>query len=72
MSENLREFVAIAVATETGAMPCGACRQVLSEFGGPAGELRIIVAGENGPIRHYTISELLFEGFTPKQLQRSS
>ena len=69
VSENLREFVAVAIATETGAMPCGACRQVLSEFGGPAGELRVIVAGDNGPVRSYTISELLPEGFSPEQMQ---
>ncbi len=28
-----REFDAIAIATDTGAMPCGACRQMLAEFG---------------------------------------
>ncbi len=27
-----RKFVALAVATPGGAMPCGACRQFLSEF----------------------------------------
>jgi cytidine deaminase len=33
VSEGERQFTAIAVATANGGMPCGACRQVLSEFG---------------------------------------
>ncbi len=33
VSEGEREFAAIAVVTENGGSPCGACRQALSEFG---------------------------------------
>ncbi len=33
VSAGSRRFSAIAVATENGGSPCGACRQVLSEFG---------------------------------------
>ena len=33
VSEGEREFDAIAVVTDNGGSPCGACRQVLAEFG---------------------------------------
>lgn len=68
VSEGEREFEAIAVVTDTGAMPCGACRQVLREFGGADGELRVIVADMEGKARVFSIAELLPEGFTPGQL----
>jgi cytidine deaminase len=68
VSEGEREFEAIAVVTATGATPCGACRQILREFSGPDGDLRVIVADTAGHVRTFTIAELLPEGFTPDQL----
>jgi cytidine deaminase len=68
VSEGEREFEAIAVVTKTGATPCGACRQVLREFAGREGKLRVIVADLDGNSRTYTIEELLPHGFTPDQL----
>ncbi len=68
VSEGEREFEAIAVVTNTGATPCGACRQILREFAGPEGNLRVIVADRDGNVRTFTIAELLPEGFTPDQL----
>jgi cytidine deaminase len=68
VSDGEREFEAIAVVSVTGATPCGACRQVLSEFGGPDGDLRVLVADTAGSIRSFTIAELLPEVFTPDQL----
>ena len=68
VSEGESSFEAIAVVTATGATPCGACRQILREFGGPAGDLRVIVADLEGNHRTYTIDELLPAGFTPDQL----
>lgn len=68
VSEGEQEFEAIAVITSTGATPCGACRQILREFSGPDGNLRVIVADTSGHIRTFTIAELLPEGFTPDQL----
>ncbi|MEJ2735428.1 MAG: cytidine deaminase [Anaerolineae bacterium] len=68
VSEGEREFEAIAVVTATGATPCGACRQILHEFSGPDGDLRVIVADTAGHVRTFTIAELLPEGFTPDQL----
>jgi len=68
VSEGEREFEAIAVITATGATPCGACRQVLREFAGSEGELRVIVADLDGKRTTFTIEELLPHGFTPDQL----
>lgn len=68
VSEGEHEFEAIAVVTATGATPCGACRQILREFGGRDGKLRVIVADLDGNSHTYTIEELLPHGFTPDQL----
>ena len=68
VSEGERTFEAIAVVTETGASPCGACRQILREFGGPEGNLRVLIADTAGKVDEYTIEELLPAGFTPDQL----
>ena len=68
VSEGEREFEAIAVVTATGATPCGSCRQILREFAGATGELRVIVADLDGNSSTFTIEELLPHGFTPDQL----
>ena len=68
VSEGERQFEAIAVVTATGAMPCGACRQVLREFSGPNGDLRILVSDLQSNTRTFTIDDLLPAGFTPDQL----
>ena len=68
VSEGERDFDTIAVVTETGATPCGACRQILREFGGPEGNLRVIVSDTQGNAHTYTIADLLPESFTPDQL----
>jgi cytidine deaminase len=68
VSEGEREFEAIAVVTDTGAAPCGACRQILREFSGPDGDLRVLIADTSGRLRAFTIAELLPEEFTPDQL----
>jgi cytidine deaminase len=51
-----REFSTLAVVTEPGATPCGACRQVLSEF---AEDVPILVATTQGRIWVASLSELL-------------
>jgi cytidine deaminase len=69
ISAGERDFVAIAVVTQNAAMPCGACRQVLSEF---APAIRVIVAGARGYPRSYTISELLPQSFDATKLPNKS
>ena len=55
------KLVAVAVATEprVAGSPCGACRQVIWEFGSGA---VVYYQGENG-IKESTIAELLPDGF---------
>ena len=65
VSEGEREFEAIAVVTENGVTPCGACRQVLMEFGG---DIQVIVADTAGHRRVFALTDLLPEGFTPEHL----
>ena len=66
VSEGERDFEAIAVVTEKGVTPCGACRQVLMEFGE---DIQVIVANGAGEYRVFTLQELLPEAFTPKHLE---
>jgi len=66
VSEGERQFEAIAVVTANGGAPCGACRQVLSEFGL---ETRVLIADDDGKlVREYSIAELLPEAFKPTDL----
>ncbi len=52
--------------TDNGGSPCGACRQVLSEFG--LDTLVIMADGEGTIVREMTVRELLPEAFTPEHL----
>jgi cytidine deaminase len=65
VSAGETEFEAIAVATRNGGSPCGACRQVLSEF---APDLKIYIAGKDGRIKTTSIKKLLPGAFTPDDL----
>jgi len=66
VSEGEREFEAVAVVTKNGGSPCGACRQVLSEF---SPELIIYIADKNGEYRTTTLKKLLPDLFTPAHLE---
>ena len=65
VSEGETEFEAIAVVTRNGGSPCGACRQVLSEF---SPELIIYIADKDGEYRTTTLKQLLPDSFTPAHL----
>ena len=67
VSEGEREFVAIAVSTANGGMPCGACRQFLSEFGPEA--VVVVADAEGKPLKHTTVRDLLPDSFGPAQLK---
>jgi cytidine deaminase len=64
VAQGAREHVAIAVAVERDAplLPCGACRQVLREFG--AG-LRVICVGAGAERVERTLEELLPDSILP-------
>lgn len=66
VSEGETNFIAIAVATSNGGTPCGACRQVLSEFGL---ETKVLVVNGDGIIeQETTVAELLPDAFGPQDL----
>jgi len=63
VAAGARELVAVAVVTglDEPAGPCGACRQVLAEFG--AG-MTVVLAGHGERLRQTTLAELLPDPFT--------
>ncbi len=67
VSEGEREFEAIVVATSNGGTPCGACRQVLAEFGL---DTQVIIVTADGEVKQEaTLRDLMPGAFTPKDLQ---
>lgn len=58
--------MAIVCDTERPGSPCGACRQVISEFFTP--EAEIILTNLKGDVQVTTITELLPGAFTPEDL----
>lgn len=66
VSEGEREFDTLALVTDNGGSPCGACRQALAEFGL---ELRLLIAdGSETLLYEMPLAALLPEAFTPKKL----
>lgn len=66
VSEGAREFVAIAVVTDDGGSPCGACRQFMSEFGL---ETVVLLADKTGTYETTTVGALLPRAFNAGSLQ---
>lgn len=70
VSNGERAFVAIAVVTRDGGSPCGACRQVLSEFGP---DTIVLIANQKGKrLEERKVSELLPGAFGPQNLEQGS
>lgn len=67
VADGVRDFVAIAIVTENGGSPCGACRQVLREFN--RGDLRLLIGTPDGHYREYTLADLLPDSFGPENLK---
>lgn len=66
VSDGEVEFQAIAVVTRNGGSPCGACREVLSEFGL---ETIVLIADESGDILSETsVNDLLPAAFGSDKL----
>jgi len=62
-----KQFIGVAVVTDNGVTPCGACRQVLAEFGP---RMTVIVADMHGNQQIYSLGELLPDAFGPGHLQK--
>ena len=67
VSEGGRKFTRIAVFTHSNppSSPCGACRQVLYEFGPDA---RVIMGNNSAEVIEYTVRGLLPGAFGPENL----
>jgi len=66
VSQGETEFQALAVVTDVGATPCGACRQVMAEF---AGDLDVLVANLTGDVWVLSQGDLLPHSFPQESLQ---
>ena len=69
VSAGADRIQALAVVTDTNppASPCGACRQVLVEFG----DFPVILANVKGDRVVSSVSELLPAAFTPESLKKA-
>ncbi|MDP6992260.1 MAG: cytidine deaminase [Candidatus Marinimicrobia bacterium] len=65
VAEGYSQFKAMAVSTENGGAPCGACRQVIWEL---CGDIPIYICNENGLDHEITSSTLLPEPFDESKL----
>lgn len=62
VSEGHQRIASVAIATQNGVSPCGACRQVMHEFGSP--ECEIFICDAAGDLlRRTTLAKLLPESF---------
>jgi len=69
VAQGYRSFRAIAIASVGGAMPCGACRQVLAEFGMDIFVYTIDVIDGERQMRR--LSDLLPDAFSTSDLPSS-
>ena len=67
VSEGRRRFVRLAVAGDSAdyCWPCGACRQMLREFGA---DLEVLAANREGAYVAISLEELLPHSFVPETL----
>jgi cytidine deaminase len=69
VSEGKKSFRAIAVVTKNGGTPCGACRQVMAEFGL---DTIVLIADTKGKLyQTTTVGELLPGAFGKADLNAS-
>ena len=71
LSEGHRRFTRVAVVADTEAPtpPCGACRQILWEFGG---DLQVLLANLSEPKGRYQLGDLLPLPFDARLLREPS
>ncbi|MDX1613244.1 MAG: cytidine deaminase [Candidatus Promineifilaceae bacterium] len=60
-----RQILAVAVCTKNAGSPCGACRQVLSEF---AGDVPVWMVDQDGNVRESTLGALIPDHFGAEHL----
>jgi cytidine deaminase len=69
VASGSQRLLAVAIATQDGGPPCGACLQVIQEFAeGP--EADVLLVDESGTVVATTLGALLPQPFTGKTLKR--
>lgn len=63
VAEGARAIEAVAIVTENGATPCGACRQVLMEFTADPARCQVIIATPERALDRYPLAQLLPQAF---------
>ena len=68
ISDGIKDFAAIAIVadTEGPCSPCGACRQVMSEFCAP--DMPVYLTNLKGDVLETTVEQLLPGAFSPGDL----
>jgi cytidine deaminase len=66
ISSGHKRIIAVAVCTENAGSPCGACRQILVEFGG---DIPVWITSPSGQTRQSTTFILLPDHFGPEHLK---
>lgn len=71
VATGCREIRRVAVATRDGGTPCGICLQTLLEFSPDPHAVEVIVGGEDGASRTFTLAALLPHGFRSPEVGRT-
>lgn len=69
VSDGETDFDAMAVVTDSGGSPCGACRQVMAEF---SLDMPVFIADASGKHQVFLVTDLLPEAFQPADLLEAS
>lgn len=68
VADGCTTIEAVVVVTSNGGSPCGACRQVLSEFIDEFGDAVVYLFAEDEMVKETTVLDLLPRAFTPNSL----
>lgn len=71
VSDGAKEIIAIAVSSDSNdaTMPCGVCRQVISEF--CTQDMPLFLSNRNGQFETYSFNEILPHAFTKSNLNQN-
>ena len=68
VSEGERELIALVVVTSNAGSPCGACRQVFSEFADDDAVI-VLVAARGNRRKEFSMKQILPDRFGPEHLR---
>ena len=68
VNDGALRITAVAVCTENGVTPCGACRQVLSEFVSHESYIPVWIVDGRGEVREISLAALLPDSFGARHL----